>query len=69
MTAGALGIAACAYHNVLYNADHLFSEGEAARRAGQDSLATTRYLDVVRKTGEALRDLSLIHISEPTRRS
>lgn len=56
MTAGALGIAACAYHNVLYNADYLFSEGEAARRAGQDSLATTRYLDVVRKTGEALRD-------------
>ena len=56
MTAGALGMAACVYHNVLYNADHLFSEGETARRAGQDSLATARYLDVVRKTGEALRD-------------
>lgn len=53
---GALAIAACSYHNVLYNANQLFSEGEVARRAGQDSLATARYLDVVRKTGKALRD-------------
>ena len=49
--------AACSYHNIMYNAGQLYAEGEAARRAGQDSVATSRYLDVVRKTGEALRDL------------
>lgn len=50
-----LALGACSYHNVLYNSRDLFAEGEAARRAGQDSLAELRYLDVVRKTGEALR--------------
>lgn len=55
LVAGALSAAACSYHNVLYNARDLLAEGEAARRAGNDSLATLRYRDVVRKTGDALR--------------
>jgi hypothetical protein len=48
--------AACSYHNVIYNARQLFFEGEVARRAGKDSVSMSRYVDVVRKTGEALRD-------------
>lgn len=49
-------VAACSYHNVLYNANNLFLQGESARRSGRDSLASARYSEVIRKTGEALRD-------------
>ena len=49
-------VAACSYHNVLYNANNLFLKGESARRSGRDSLASARYSEVIQKTGEALRD-------------
>lgn len=45
----------CSYYNVIRNAEVLFVEAEAHRRAGRDSLSVTRYLDVVRKTGTAYR--------------
>ena len=48
--------AACSYQNVLHNANNLFLRGESARLSGRDSLASERYTEVVRKTGEALRD-------------
>ncbi len=52
---GLCALGACAYHNVIYNSERLFTEGEAYRAVGQDSLAQLRYLDVIRKTGDALR--------------
>jgi tetratricopeptide (TPR) repeat protein len=48
-------LAGCSYHNVVFNAERLYAEGEAHRRRGEDSLAVARYTDVVRKTGEAVR--------------
>lgn len=48
-------LAGCSYHNTVYNAERLYTQAEGHRREGRDSLATARYLDVVRKTGQALR--------------
>lgn len=48
-------LCSCAYHNVTYNAERLYAEAEAHRRAGEQELSRERYLDVVRKTGQALR--------------
>jgi hypothetical protein len=50
-----LGLAACSYHNVIYNAERLYEDAEAQRRLGRHDLARSGYLDVVRKTGDALR--------------
>lgn len=50
-----LALGACAYHNVIYNADRLFEAGEDHRLAGRDSLSATFFEDVVRKTGAAYR--------------
>ena len=45
----------CAYHNVVYNAETLYAEAEAHRRAGRDSMSVAAYRDVVQKTGAAYR--------------
>jgi hypothetical protein len=52
---GALLLWGCSYHNVVYNAEHLFADAEAHRRAGRDSLSVAAYQDVVRRTGDAYR--------------
>lgn len=46
---------ACAYHNVIYNAQRLFDVGEEHRQAGRDSLSRLQFHEVVQKTGEAYR--------------
>jgi hypothetical protein len=46
----------CVYYNSLYNAEHLFDEGERERWAGRDSLAAARYQDVVRKAARGYRE-------------
>lgn len=48
-------LSACAYHNVIHNAQRLFDIGEEYRQAGRDSLSREHYTEVVRKTGEAYR--------------
>ncbi len=48
-------VSACAYHNVIHNAQRLFDNGEEYRQAGQDSLSREHFTEVVRKTGEAYR--------------
>lgn len=48
-------LSACSYYNAIYNADRLYLEAEAHRRAGRDSVSEVRYLDVARKTGQAYR--------------
>jgi len=45
----------CAYHNVMRNAGALYVQAEADRRAGRDTRAHAAYVDVARKTGEAVR--------------
>jgi hypothetical protein len=45
----------CSYHNVIFNAERLYVDAERLRHDGLDSLADSRYREVVRKTGEALR--------------
>ena len=50
-----LMLAGCSYHNVIYNAERLYADAEAQRRMGRHDLARAGYLDVVRKTGQALR--------------
>lgn len=48
-------VSGCSYYNSIYNAERLFAEAEGHRRAGRDSLSEARYLDVIRKTGQAYR--------------
>jgi len=48
-------LAGCVYYNALYNAERLFSEGEAHRLAGRDSLASVRYQEVIRKAARGFR--------------
>jgi len=48
-------VTGCSYHNSIYNAERLFAEAEGHRRAGRDSISEARYLDVIRKTGQAYR--------------
>ena len=48
-------LGACAYHNVIHNAQRLFETGEDHRQAGRDSLSAFHFQEVVRKTGEAYR--------------
>lgn len=48
-------LSACAYHNVIYNAERLFDAGESHLEAGRDSVAAVQYREVVRKTGQAYR--------------
>jgi len=56
-SAGALLLAsACVYYNALYNAERLLREGDEHRLAGRDSLAQTRYGDVVRKAAMGFRE-------------
>ncbi len=52
----AVTLSACVYHNVLHNAGGLFRQAEANRRAGRAPEAHAAYLDVARKTGEAVRE-------------
>ncbi len=47
--------AGCVYYNALYNAEHVFAQGEAERAAGRDSLARARYLEVVEKAAKGYR--------------
>lgn len=54
MVACALIVSGCSFHNVIYNSQRLYTEAEVHRRAGRESLSTARYLDVIRKTGQAL---------------
>ncbi|MBT8487451.1 MAG: hypothetical protein KJO65_01360, partial [Gemmatimonadetes bacterium] len=48
-------VTACAYHNVIHNAQRLFDVGEEYRQGGRDSLSRAQFTEVVRKTGEAYR--------------
>lgn len=47
--------AGCVYYNGLYNAQRLFDQAERLRLAGEDSLATPRYEDVLRKAADGYR--------------
>ena len=55
LVAGALLLSGCIHHNVVRNADHLYSSAEVERRAGREAAAALIYAAIVRKTGEALR--------------
>ena len=52
---GVVVLSGCAYYNTLYNAERLFEEAEAHRRAGREVQAAARYRDVIRKTADAYR--------------
>ncbi len=45
----------CVYYNSIYNAERAFRDGEAHWSVGRDSLARSRYDDVVRKAAAAYR--------------
>ena len=55
LVAGALLLSGCLHHNVVRNADRLYSRAEVERRAGRENAAAMVYADIVRKTGQALR--------------
>lgn len=55
-TGVAVVLTGCIYYNAIYNAERLLDEGEALRRAGRDSLATDRYLEVIRKASGGFRE-------------
>lgn len=55
LAGAALLLAGCVYYNALYNAEHLFDQGEAERVAGQDSVARLHYLEVVAKAAKGYR--------------
>lgn len=53
---GVVSVAAgCAYHNTIYNAERIFSEAEASRLQGRDSVARVAYREVIARTGAAYR--------------
>jgi tetratricopeptide (TPR) repeat protein len=51
----ALLLGGCVYYNSLYNAEHLFEQGEGHRLSGRDSLARADYEEVVAKAAKAFR--------------
>jgi len=57
--AALLGVAAllsgCVYYNAIYNAERLYDEGERAHWAGDDSAASARYEEVIRKAADGYR--------------
>ncbi len=57
--AAILGVAAllagCVYYNAIYNAEHLFQEGERDHWAGRDSAAAARYEEVISKAADGYR--------------
>jgi tetratricopeptide repeat protein len=50
-----VALSGCLHYNVIRNADRLYVDAEAARRAGLESTAADGYRLVVTKTGAALR--------------
>ena len=55
LLAGLLGLPGCVYYNAIYNAESAFRAGESAWSLGQDSTATLRYDEVVRRAGAGYR--------------